>query len=109
MSEVAVEPQIPFGWASGPISFHEGLDVSHQGAPAHTTTIGYSYGSAVVGYADQFGGGLNTDEVVNLGSLGMGTGDVVTGPGGQVLPGIDSADDLRGVDADHVWSGRNLR
>ena len=67
--------------------FQEGLRATHLGAPAHETVLGHSYGSLVVGTAAAQPG-LATDEVVFVGSPGVG---------------VDSATDLA-VPADRVWS-----
>ncbi|MFI6060332.1 alpha/beta hydrolase [Streptomyces sp. NPDC051286] len=74
--------------------FLTGNDVAHQqqtGSRAHTTAIGHSYGSTVVGDAAQSGSwsdGKLADDILVAGS-----------PGVQA----DHAADL-GVGADHVWA-----
>ena len=67
--------------------FQDGLRATHLGPPAHETVLGHSYGSLVVGTAATQPG-LATDEVVFVGSPGVG---------------VDSAADLQ-VPADRVWS-----
>lgn len=69
-------------------NFMDGLETA-QGGPdnSHTTVIGHSYGSTVVGDASNKGD-LSADDIVVAGSPGMLTGD---------------ADDLD-VGKDHVWS-----
>ncbi|MEO3754282.1 alpha/beta hydrolase [Streptomyces sp. B6B3] len=70
------------------VSFTEGLAVAQGGeGESHTTIIGHSYGSTVVGAASQEGG-LFADDVIAAGSPGML---------------VDHASDL-GVGSDHVWS-----
>jgi hypothetical protein len=56
--------------------FHEGLRATHEGAPAHTTTIGHSYASVRAGHAAGNGSALNTDDVLFIGSWGTGAGHV---------------------------------
>ncbi|TQF04407.1 hypothetical protein E6W39_22005 [Kitasatospora acidiphila] len=69
--------------------FLTGLRDTHQGTPAHMTAIGHSYGSLVVGKATQQPGGLPVDDIVLVGSPGVG---------------VDKASQL-GVGADHVYVG----
>ncbi|QKV68579.1 hypothetical protein HUT13_07130 [Streptomyces harbinensis] len=69
--------------------FAAGLETAAGGPDAgHTTVIGHSYGSTVVGAAAKDGGGLATDDIVAVGSPGM------------LVP---YAKDL-GVGDGHVWS-----
>jgi pimeloyl-ACP methyl ester carboxylesterase len=62
-------------WADGAKQnlnrFQDGLRASHEGAPAHTTVIGHSYGTTVVGHAAR-DGNLNADDVVFVASPGVG-------------------------------------
>jgi hypothetical protein len=67
--------------------FQEGLRATHLGAHAHQTVLGHSYGSLVVGEAAT-GSSLEADDVVFVGSPGVGVG---------------SAAQLH-VPAGHVWS-----
>lgn len=71
--------------------FTEGLRESSQNPDARTTVIGHSYGSTVVGYADSGSGhnGLGVDDVIVMGSPGMGVGRV-----GQLH-----------TDSDNFWAG----
>ncbi|MFI9319532.1 alpha/beta hydrolase [Kitasatospora aureofaciens] len=69
--------------------FLAGLRATHEGAPAHMTAQGHSYGSLVVGQATQHPGGLAADDIVLVGSPGVG---------------VDKASQL-GVGADHVYVG----
>ncbi|MFE0640590.1 alpha/beta hydrolase [Streptomyces sp. NPDC058877] len=80
------------GWAhdGSPklLQFMDGLETVQGGADkSHTTIIGHSYGSTVVGDASNRGD-LKGDDIVAVGSPGMLTG---------------KADDLD-VDKGHVWS-----
>ncbi|MCA1228051.1 alpha/beta hydrolase [Saccharopolyspora sp. 6M] len=68
--------------------FQEGLRATHGGEPSHNTVLGHSYGSTVVGYAAR-DHGMATDEIVFLGSPGVG---------------VEHAREL-GVPPEHVWSG----
>ncbi|MEV7026785.1 alpha/beta hydrolase [Kitasatospora sp. NPDC093558] len=70
--------------------FLAGLRATHEGTPAHVTAQGHSYGSLVVGQATQHPGGLAADDIVLVGSPGVG---------------VDKASQL-GVGADHVYVGR---
>ncbi|MGH7747001.1 MAG: alpha/beta hydrolase, partial [Candidatus Dormibacteria bacterium] len=62
-------------WADGAKQdldrFQDGLRASHEGAPAHNTVIGHSYGATVVGHAAR-DGNLNADDVVFVASPGVG-------------------------------------
>ncbi|MFM9368254.1 alpha/beta hydrolase [Streptomyces sp. Da 82-17] len=69
--------------------FTEGMRASHEGPPSHTTVLGHSYGSTVVGAAASEGKGLGVDDVVVVGSPGMT---------------VDHATDLQ-MDPEHVWAG----
>ncbi|MFI5757338.1 alpha/beta hydrolase [Streptomyces sp. NPDC051569] len=69
--------------------FVEGTRASHEGPPSHTTVLGHSYGSTVVGAAAAGGQGLGADDVLVVGSPGMT---------------VDRASDLQ-MDPDHVWAG----
>lgn len=52
--------------------FQDGLRAAHDGLPAHTTVIGHSYGSTVIGHAMRDGSSLDVDDVVFVGSPGVG-------------------------------------
>ncbi|WP_017570680.1 alpha/beta hydrolase [Nocardiopsis halotolerans] len=52
-------------------SFQDGLRATHQGQPSNNTVIGHSYGSTVVGHTAQSDAGLDTDNVVLVGSPGV--------------------------------------
>ncbi|MFI1732730.1 alpha/beta hydrolase [Streptomyces acidicola] len=69
--------------------FVAGTQAAHDGSPSHTTVIGHSYGSTVVGAAASGGDGLGADDVVAVGSPGMT---------------VDEASDLQ-MDPEHVWIG----
>jgi hypothetical protein len=69
--------------------FVAGTHASHDGSPSHTTVMGHSYGSTVVGAAAAGGSGLGADDVVVVGSPGMT---------------VDTAADLQ-MDPEHVWVG----
>ncbi|WP_210582698.1 alpha/beta hydrolase [Streptomyces sp. GESEQ-4] len=69
--------------------FVAGTQASHDGSPSHTTVMGHSYGSTVVGAAASGGSGLGADDVVVVGSPGMT---------------VDRAQDLQ-MDPEHVWIG----
>ncbi|GAB4583185.1 hypothetical protein Ntsu_10170 [Nocardia sp. IFM 10818] len=68
--------------------FHDGLRVTHQGPPAHTTTIAHSYGGVTGGHAAGHGHELNTDALVFVGALGAGVPSVAD----LRLTGVDPAD-----------------
>ncbi|WP_194916957.1 alpha/beta hydrolase [Catenulispora rubra] len=60
--------------AGGPVldNFQQGLYATHDaGDPLHTTVIGHSYGTTVVGEATQAPGGLRADDVVLAASPGI--------------------------------------
>lgn len=84
----AMEKQWAYDGSPKLNNFMDGLETA-QGGPdnSHTTVIGHSYGSTVVGDASNKGD-LPADDIVVAGSPGMLTGD---------------ADDLD-VGKDHVWS-----
>ncbi|MEU7121352.1 alpha/beta hydrolase [Streptomyces zaomyceticus] len=75
-------------------AFMEGTRASHEGAsgsPGHTTIIGHSYGSTLIGEATKAGrifDGPIADDIVVAGSPGMQ---------------VDRAADL-GIKGDHVWA-----
>ncbi|MER5452193.1 alpha/beta hydrolase [Streptomyces sp. NPDC002766] len=69
--------------------FVAGTHAAHDGSPSHTTVIGHSYGSTVVGAAASGGPGLGADDVMVVGSPGMT---------------VDHASDLQ-MDPEHVWIG----
>ncbi|MEU6366595.1 alpha/beta hydrolase [Streptomyces sp. NPDC046931] len=69
--------------------FVAGTQASHDGPPSHTTVLGHSYGSTVVGAAAAGGSGLGADDIVVVGSPGMT---------------VDEASDLQ-MDPEHVWIG----
>ncbi len=69
--------------------FQDGLRTTHEGPRSHNTVVGHSYGSTVVGISAR-DHGLDVDEVVFIGSPGVG---------------VEHAADL-GVDPAHVWSSR---
>ncbi|WP_052851973.1 alpha/beta hydrolase [Streptomyces avicenniae] len=69
--------------------FTAGLRAASERPDGHLTVVGHSYGSTLVGVADSGGRGLQADDIVVVGSPGMG---------------VDRAEDLR-VDPDHVWVG----
>jgi pimeloyl-ACP methyl ester carboxylesterase len=73
--------------------FQDGLRVTHDGPRSHHTVVGHSYGSTVVGYTASRHG-LDADELVFLGSPGVGTATVggLTGADGHPVP------------PEHVWS-----
>lgn len=67
--------------------FAAGLRATHDGPPSHNTLLGHSYGSLVIGVTAR-DGGLDADELVFVGSPGVGAGRV----SGLKFP------------AEHVWS-----
>ncbi|GAA4807713.1 alpha/beta hydrolase [Streptomyces ziwulingensis] len=69
--------------------FVAGTQAAHDGSPSHTTVLGHSYGSTVVGAAAAGGAGLGADDVLVVGSPGMT---------------VDEAQDLQ-MDPEHVWIG----
>ncbi|MFD1832968.1 alpha/beta hydrolase [Streptomyces desertarenae] len=69
--------------------FTEGTRAAHEGGRGHLTVTGHSYGTTMVGVAASGGRGLEADDIIALGSPGMG---------------VDKAADLQ-VDPDHVWVG----
>ncbi|MEV1084358.1 alpha/beta hydrolase [Streptomyces sp. NPDC050211] len=69
--------------------FVAGTQASHDGSPSHTTVMGHSYGSTVVGAAASGGSGLGADDVVVVGSPGMT---------------VANAQDLQ-MDPEHMWIG----
>lgn len=54
--------------------FQDGLRASHEGAPSHNTVLGHSYGTTVIGHAAR-DEDLNADELVFVGSPGVGVGN----------------------------------
>lgn len=70
-------------------SFQSGLRATHEDAPSHNTVIGHSYGSTTVGYAARDADGLAANDLIFVGSPGVG---------------VNSASDLHiQGDAGNVW------
>ncbi|MFF8775272.1 alpha/beta hydrolase [Kitasatospora sp. NPDC015120] len=69
--------------------FSDGLRVAHGEPRTHLSYVAHSYGSFAVGVADSEKGGLQADDIVTLGSPGMG---------------VLTADQLT-VNPDHLWIG----
>ncbi|MBD0670115.1 alpha/beta hydrolase [Streptomyces sp. CBMA156] len=69
--------------------FSNGLRVAHGEPKTHLTWMAHSYGTYAVGEAAQDAGGLHADDILALGSPGMG---------------VLLADQLN-IDPDHVWAG----
>lgn len=79
--------------------FQEGLRVTHEGeAPSHNTLMGHSYGSTVVGEAAT-NGGSHADNLVFLGSPGVGVDDAnqLDVPSDQVWGGTSRDDKIHGA------------
>ncbi|PSK90517.1 alpha/beta hydrolase family protein [Murinocardiopsis flavida] len=53
--------------------FQAGLRTTHRGAPSNNTLIGHSYGSTVVGAAARNDSGAYADNLVLVGSPGVGS------------------------------------
>lgn len=53
-------------------SFQSGLRATHEGGPSHNTVVGHSYGSTTVGYAARDDGGLAANDLIFVGSPGVG-------------------------------------
>lgn len=66
----------------------DSLGVTHDGGPRHTSVVGHSYGSVVIGDAARNGNGLSADEIIVAGSPGMH---------------VQHAKDLN-IDPKHVWA-----
>ena len=82
--------------AGGPVldSFQQGLYATHDPSdPLHTTVIGHSYGTTVVGEATQAPGGLRADDVVLAASPGIDVDNAAA----MHVPG----------GAAHVWATRD--
>lgn len=75
--------------AKEPLSrFLTGVDTAHSGGPVNSTVLGHSYGTLVAGQALAAHPDLPVDNVIFVGSPGVG---------------VDHAKDL-GVPPDHVWA-----
>ncbi|TYT23087.1 hypothetical protein FZO89_17750 [Luteimonas viscosa] len=89
--------------------FTIGLREAHQGPDARVTVIGHSYGSTVVGSADAMAGeGLAVDDIIAMGSPGMGYEAEERRPGWGPFridsPLVDDVSDMH-IDSDHFWAG----
>ena len=94
-------------------SFVDGIRTSHQGDESHVTAIGHSYGSVLVAQSDIQGDGLAIDEMIVLGSPGLGDNENATDP--SYVPPYDEyphTDPTKvrnvselSVDPDHFWAG----
>ncbi|MFF7991537.1 alpha/beta hydrolase [Kitasatospora xanthocidica] len=71
--------------------FSNGLRVAHGEPKTHLTWMAHSYGTFALGEAAKAGGGLHADDILALGSPGMGAG-------------VFRAEQLN-IDPDHVWIG----
>ncbi|MEU4215132.1 alpha/beta hydrolase [Actinoplanes sp. NPDC026623] len=71
-------------------NFQSGLGATHDGRPSHNTVLGHSYGTTTVGYAARDGNGLAANDLIFVGSPGVG---------------VDSASGLH-IQGDHnnVWA-----
>ncbi|MEU6234361.1 alpha/beta hydrolase [Kitasatospora sp. NPDC047058] len=67
--------------------FSDGLRVAHGEPKTHLTYVAHSYGTYAVGVAASGGDGLHADDIIALGSPGMG---------------VDEAKELQ-TNPDHVW------
>ncbi|WP_405363674.1 alpha/beta hydrolase [Kitasatospora sp. NBC_00085] len=85
----AANPQRGKDGADDMRRFSDGLRVAHGEPKTHLTYIAHSYGSYAVGVAARGGDGLHADDIVALGSPGMG---------------VDEAKQLH-INPDHVWIG----
>ncbi|WP_101381924.1 alpha/beta hydrolase [Kitasatospora sp. GP30] len=88
----ALNAMYPDQASSGAVSYDQflgGLRATHQGAPAHVTAIGHSYGTTVIGWAGLRPGGTGAGDIVLVGSPGVGA---------------DKASQLN-IDPGHVWVG----
>ncbi|WP_024891338.1 alpha/beta hydrolase [Luteimonas huabeiensis] len=84
--------------------FTEGLAEARQHPDGRTTVIGHSYGSTVVGTADAMAGrGLAADDIVAMGSPGMGY-EAPERQGWFDGPMVDNVGDMH-IDAEHFWAG----
>lgn len=88
--------------------FIDGLQEASTTPDARHTVIGHSYGAAVVGTADALGGrGLAVDDVVALGSAGMGYEAAGQRQGWFDSPRIDSIGEMH-IDKEHFWAGATI-
>ncbi|MFI6447355.1 alpha/beta hydrolase [Kitasatospora sp. NPDC050543] len=69
--------------------FMQGMRATHEGSPGHLVALGHSYGSLTVGQAAQRDGGIPVDDIILIGSPGVGA---------------EKASDLK-IDPKHVWVG----
>ena len=85
-------------------AFTQGLNDTN--ADARVTVIGHSYGSTVVGTADALdGGGLGVDDIIAMGSPGMGY-EQSSNVGFFDNIMIGDVDEMN-IDAAHFWAGAN--
>ncbi|MCP9624176.1 hypothetical protein FOH10_19580 [Nocardia otitidiscaviarum] len=73
--------------------FLDGLRATHSGPHAHTTLVGHSYGSTVIGVAATGGRSLAADSVIFVGSPGVRTDHVTE----LRLDGVPPADNPRHI------------
>ncbi|HIV59190.1 MAG TPA: alpha/beta hydrolase family protein [Candidatus Stackebrandtia faecavium] len=85
--------------------YTQSLDVTNNVDDSNLTVIGHSYGSTVVGTADAGGDGLGADDVVAVGSPGMGY-ESPERQGFIDSPLVDDTSDMH-TPGDHVWVGAN--
>jgi Alpha/beta hydrolase len=89
-AQSVTSPDLAVAGAPALDSFAAGLTAAHQGPPAHTVMLGHSYGSLVVGEAAKRWPGSLAQDLMFVGSPGVG---------------VDNAGQL-GVGAAHVWAGQ---
>lgn len=72
----SIFPQFAQDGADMARQYHEGLRVTHVGDPSHNTTLGHSYAGVLAGHMAGNGAVLDTDDMVAIGSWGMGVRNV---------------------------------
>lgn len=73
--------------------FQDGLRAAHHGDASHNTVIGHNYGSTVIGHAMRDGASLAVDQVVFVGSPGVGVRRVDE----LALDGVDPSENGRRI------------
>ncbi|MDJ0396347.1 alpha/beta hydrolase [Rhodococcus sp. G-MC3] len=73
--------------------FQDGLRAAHFGPPSHNTVIGHDYGSTVIGHAMRDNASLAVDNVVFVGSPGVGVRRVDE----LTLDGVDPSENGRRI------------
>ncbi|WP_319450542.1 MULTISPECIES: alpha/beta hydrolase [unclassified Mycobacterium] len=102
--QAVAEPNMARNGAHLLVSDVNGLAVTHDGSPSHTTVIGHSYGSTTVSDAAYYG--MHADDVVLIGcpgtDLAQSAADFHLPPDGHLYVGAASTDIVTNLGSEHL-------